>query len=116
MQKLRAGRKFARKKDQRKALMKALFTALISHEKIRTTEAKAKETKRYFEKLITYAKRDTIASKRLLAGIIAPDPLKKLMQEIAPRYKNRQGGYTRVIKLGPRRSDASKMAIIELVK
>lgn len=116
MRKQKRGRKLSRKKDQRKALFKALIRALILHEKIETTEAKAKEMAGIAEKLITRSKNGDLASRRLLAAFLSAQLVKKLIEEIAPRYKERSGGYTRVIKLGPRRSDGAKMAIIELVK
>lgn len=96
--------------------MKALISALLLHEKIKTTEAKAKEISGMTEKLITRAKKGDLFSRRLLLGFLSPKLAKKIIEEIAPRYKERMGGYTRVIKLGPRKSDGAKMAIIELVK
>lgn len=116
MLKRKKGRKLSRKSDQRRALIKTLISALILHEKIKTTEAKAKETSGLTEKLITRAKKGDLASRRLLASFFAPQLVKKIINEIGPRYRERFGGYTRVIKLGPRRSDGAKMAIIELVK
>jgi len=117
MRKLKQGRKLSRKSDQRKALLKALATALILRERIRTTEAKAKEVQRFVEKCVTRARSGSISSKRLLAKIFSPEILKKLVNEISPRYKERQGGYTRVIKLGPRiRGEAARMAFIEFIK
>ncbi|MDO8436507.1 MAG: 50S ribosomal protein L17 [bacterium] len=116
MQKRRKGRKFGREKDQRKALLKALATALILKEKIKTTEAKAKELSIFIEKQITKAKTGTIHERRLLASLFSKTLAKKLIVNIAPRYKERKGGYTRIMKLGQRQSDGAKMAIIELVK
>lgn len=109
-------RKFGREKNQRKALLKSLSSSLFLKEKIKTGEAKAKELSKYAEKMITKAKTGSIASKRHLSKQLSDPIVKKLMDEIAPRYKDRNGGYTRVIKLGQRESDGSKMAIIELVK
>ena len=86
------------------------------HEKIKTTEAKAKELRVIAEKMITRAKNIDLANRRLLARELTPKMTKKIIDEIAPRYKERQGGYTRIIKLGPRSSDGAHMAIIELVK
>lgn len=106
----------SRKSDQRKALINSLMRALFLHEKIKTTETKAKAAAPFAEKCITRAKGGTIHSRRLLARIFTPDIVKKLVDDIAPRYKERKGGYTRIIKLGPRKSDGAKMAIIELVK
>jgi len=86
------------------------------HEKIKTTEAKAKELRSIAEKMITKAKKINLANRRILAQDLTPKITKKIIEEIAPRYTGRQGGYTRIIKLGPRNSDGAKMAIIELVK
>jgi len=107
-------RKFGRTKDQRKALMKSLASALIEKGKIKTTEAKAKELRPYIEKLVTRAIKGDLASRRLLLSKIGLQT-KKLVDDIAPKYKDRNGGYTRVVKLTPRTSDASKMAVIEFV-
>lgn len=115
MKKLKQGRKFSREKDQRKALKKSLVRALFLHGKMKTTEAKAKEIAPYSEKMITKAKKGDLAARRDLAKTLSPKLVKKLVEEIAPKYKDRKGGYTRIIKLGPRKSDGAKMAIIELV-
>lgn len=112
---MKRGRKLSRKRDQRKALLKSLATALFLKEKIKTTEAKAKEIAPIVEKFITKAKKGDLNSGRHLARFFVPKVVKKLVDEIAPRYKDRPGGYTRIIKLGPRKSDGAKMAIIELV-
>jgi len=116
MYKKRKGRKFGRKTDQRKALIKSLVTALVLKEKIKTTEAKAKELSSVAEKLITRAKKNTLSSKKLLLKFLSPKVVKKLVDEIAPKYKERKGGYTRIMKLGQRKSDGAKAAIIELIK
>ena len=116
MKKQKKGRKLSRKKDQRKALLKSLATALILKEKIKTTEAKAKEFSGLVEKFITKAKKGDLASIKLLNSFLSEKIVKKLITEIAPRYKERKGGYTRIIKLVPRKSDGAKMAIIELIK
>ena len=108
-------RKLGRESAQRKALLKALATALILNGRIKTTEAKAKSLKPEFEKLITKAKKNTIHSKRLVNSLLNKEITKKLFNEIAPRYASRQGGYTRIIKLGSRKSDGAKMAYIEIV-
>lgn len=110
------GKIFSRPKNQRRALFKALATSLFLHGKIKTTEIKAKELRFVAEKLITRAKNNTLANQRVLSQLLAPRIVKKLLTEIAPQYKSRQGGYTRVIKTGPRKSDGARMAIIELVK
>jgi large subunit ribosomal protein L17 len=116
MQKRRKGRKLSRKTDQRKALLKTLAVSLISKEKIKTTEAKAKELAGFVEKLITRSKTDNVQARRILAGSFGPILVKKMVAEIGPRYKDRKGGYVRIIKLGSRKSDSGRMAIIELVK
>jgi len=116
MRKLKKGRKFSRERDQRKALLRNLSAELFMHERIKTTEAKAKELKSYAEKFITKAKKGDLSSRRHLLRFFSKPIVKKLVDEIAPRYKERAGGYTRVIKLGPRKSDGAKMALIELVK
>ncbi len=116
MRKQKRGRKFSRKKDQRKALLKSLTRALFLREKMRTNEAKAKEISVFADKLITRAKKGDLASRRILAKYFSKKLVKRLVNEIAPRYRERKGGYTRIIKLGPRKSDGAKMAIIELVK
>lgn len=109
-------RRFSRDADQRKALLKALASSLFLKERIRTTQAKAKETARFAEKLITKAKTKDVNARRYLARFLAPKVVKKLVNDIAPKYQNRPGGYTRIIKLGPRTSNAAKMAFIELLK
>jgi large subunit ribosomal protein L17 len=85
-------------------------------EKIKTTEARAKEIKRLSEKIITKSKKNDLATRRYLLRLFSKTIVKKLVDDIAVRYNNRKGGYTRIIKLGPRKSDGAKMAIIELVK
>ena len=116
MRKLNKGRKFSRKIGPRKALFKVLVNNFFLQEKIKTTEAKAKELRSVAEKMITKAKDINLANRRLLASSLTPKMTKKIIEEIAPKYKERQGGYTRIMKLGPRNSDGAKMVIIELVK
>lgn len=110
-------RKFGRKKNGRNALLKGLALALISHGKIETTEAKAKELRPIIEKLITKANIGTLSSKKLVVSRLygLKSEANKLIDEIAPKYKGRTGGYTRITKLPRRTGDASKMAIIEFV-
>ena len=116
MRHLKKGRKFGRKKAERKAFIRSLLNNFVKAEKITTTEARAKEMRSLIEKMITRAKKDTISNRRLVARTLTPPRVKKLFSEIAPRYAERKGGYTRVIKLGRRKTgDASPMAIIELV-
>jgi large subunit ribosomal protein L17 len=116
MRKRKKIRRLSRKRNQRKALLKSLASALILKEKIKTTEAKAKEVSPFVEKQISRAKIGDLASRRLLAKFFSPKIVKKLINEIGLRYKDRPGGYTRIIKLGQRKSDGARMAIIELVK
>lgn len=116
MKKLKTGRKFSRPASQRKALLKSLSAELFLKEKITTTEAKAKELKRAAEKHITKAKQADLAARRHLLKFFSKPVVKKLIDQIGPDYKARPGGYTRIIKLGPRKSDGAKMVIIELVR
>jgi len=116
MRKRKKGRKLSRERDQRNALLKSLVSAVILRERIKTTEAKAKEVSVYVEKFITTAKKGDLASRRKLLQFFSSRLVKKLMDEIAPRYQSRKGGYTRVIKLGRRKDDGAKIVFIELVK
>src|SRR4051812_35285848 len=109
-------RKFGREKNQRHALMRSLARNLIRDTRIKTTEAKAKELRPYVEKLVTKAKEASITSRRLINSRIMGAPeTKKLVDEIAPKYKERKGGYTRIVKLPARDLDGAKMALIEFV-
>jgi|SRR5581483_9003868 len=116
MRKRNKGRILSRPKHQREALLKALATALFLHGKIKTTEAKAKELRSVAEKYISRAKTNTVTNQRLLARSLAPQVVKKLVTEVAPVHAGRPGGYTRIIKMGPRKSDGANMVIIELIK
>lgn len=110
-------KKLSRTYSHRKALLRNLAISLFKYESIKTTLAKAKALRPFAEKLITKARNDTIASRRLVFSRIRDKKvLKKLFEDIALRYKNRPGGYTRIYKLGKRISDGSEMAIIELVE
>ena len=112
-----AGRRLNRSTGMRRALFRNLISALIRHERIRTTEAKARAIRGDAEKLITLAKRGDVQARRQIRRTIAdPDLLLKLVNEVAPRYEDRPGGYTRMLKLGPRRGDAAAMVLLELVK
>lgn len=115
MRKRNKGRMLSRPKNQRQALLKALATGLFLHGRIKTTEAKAKELRSVSEKMITRARTTKMSDRRVLSEVLSPQVLKKLMEEIAPKYLNRQGGYTRISKMGPRKSDGANMVIIELV-
>lgn len=109
--------RLGRRPAHRKALLKNLVTSFFRYERIVTTLAKAKEVRRLAEKLLTRAKVDSVHNRRIVARIITKeDVLRKLFQQIAPRFLQRPGGYTRVLKLGPREGDASEMAILELVE
>jgi len=110
-------RKFGRNKNQRNSFMKGLMLSLIAHGKIETTESKAKELRPMIEKLITKANVGTLASNRLVISRLynLKSEANKLINEIAPKYKGRNGGYTRITKLPRRTGDASKMAIIEFI-
>ena len=111
-----AGRKFDRSSSHRRAMFRNLVTALLDHEKIVTTEPKAKETRGFAEKMITLGKKGTLAARRqALAFIIDEKVVNKVFDELAPRYAERPGGYTRVVKLGPRPGDGAPMAQLELV-
>lgn len=102
--------------DQRMALLRNMVTSLLENGKIETTETRAKEARSLAEKMITLGKANTLHSRRqALAFITKEDVVTKLFAEIAPKYAERNGGYTRIIKIGPRRGDAAPMAIVELV-
>lgn len=109
-------RKLGRTSSNRKALFRSLLAAFIKHGRIETTTAKAKELTKLFAKLLTLAKEDTLANRRLaIAELVDEDAVRKLFNELAPKYKNRAGGYTRMYRVGPRRGDAAEIAIIEMV-
>jgi len=131
MRKRIKAKKLSRSRDQRKALKKSLISEFFLHGKIKTTEAKAKEIQPLIEKFITkaksvnYSKTDEdnkdkakggVSQRRLLGKLFSVEIVKKIIEEIAPQFKNRNGGYTRIIKIGARKSDSAKIAIIELVK
>ena len=109
--------KLSRNSAHRKALLMNLSREIIDHERIRTTHAKAKAVRPEVEKLITLAKRGDLHARRQAMAALGQDKfvVYKLFEEIAPRYLERSGGYTRILKLGPRPSDATEMAMIELV-
>ena len=115
MKKQKKGRKFNRKRDQRRALMKSMARSLILNGRIETTEAKAKELSPFVQKKITKAKKGGLSAKRELLKDFSNRVVKKLIEEMAPLYKKRHGGYTRIIKTGVRKKDSAKMAIIEFV-
>jgi len=108
--------KLTRSKSQRKALLCSLVSSIVLKEKITTTEAKAKKVKPFLEKSISRSRKDTLANRRILLKNFSNKIVDKLFKELGPRYKERSGGYSRIIKLTARKSDSAKMAIIELVK
>ena len=111
-----AYRKLGRDSSARKALLRGIVTSLFQHERIETTEAKAKELRKVADKMLTLAKRgDLHARRQVMAYMMDEEVVKKLFDEVAPKYKDRQGGYTRIIKAGVRQGDAAPMVIIELV-
>lgn len=109
-------RKLGLPTDQRIAMLRSLTTSLLKHGKIETTVTRAKETKRLAEKMITLGKRgDLHARRQVLAFITEEEVVRDLFDNIAPKYAERNGGYTRILKMGPRRGDAAEMVILELV-
>lgn len=110
------GKTLGREKAPRKSLFRNLAAEVVLYEKIKTTEAKAKAVRPYVEKMITAGKENNLISRRkLLRFFYFENPVKKILEVLGPRYKDRKGGYTRIIKLGRRQGDAAKEAIIELV-
>lgn len=110
------GRKLQLDAAPRRALLRGQITSLVLHEAITTTEAKAKEVAPYFERMVTYAKKGTLASGRALrAEFLTENAVQKLLQELTPTWSERHGGYTRIIKLGNRRGDNAPMARLSLV-
>ncbi len=109
-------RKLGRASDHRKAMLRAMVTFLLDNGKIETTVTRAKEVRSMAEKMITLGKKDDLHSKRqVFAYVTKEDVAKKVIDEVGPKYADRDGGYTRIIKIGVRRGDAAPMAIIELV-
>lgn len=110
-------RKFDRPTDQRLALFRGLVTDLLRHEQVRTTEAKAKAVRGLAEKMITLGKSGTLpARRRVLGYVYDKDVARKVFQELGPRYAERAGGYTRIVRLGPRLGDGAPIVQIELVR
>jgi large subunit ribosomal protein L17 len=109
--------KLSRSSSHRRALLRNLCKEIIDHERIETTQAKAKAVKPEIEKLITLAKRGDLHARRQALSELGQDKFMvyKLFEEVAPRYADRPGGYTRILKLGPRRSDSTEMVLLELV-
>ncbi len=122
MQHKRRGRIFGRKRDQRKAFFKSLISALVLKKRIATTEARAKEIRPMVEELLTKAKSATLgnagaalAKRRQIIARTSPKIAKILIEGLAPKYSERKGGYTRILKMGVRKSDAARLALIEFV-
>lgn len=110
------GKKLQRNTAQRRALLRNLVTSFLEKERINTTLAKAKATRPLAEKMITLAKRDTLHSRRQALKFIFKKPVvKKLFEELGPRFSERPGGYTRIVKVGPRAGDGAEMAVLELI-
>lgn len=109
-------RKLGRPTDQRMAMLRNLVTSTLENGKIETTVTRAKETRSLVEKMITLGKQNTLHTRRqALAFITKEDVVTKLFNEISPKYAERNGGYTRIVKIGPRKGDAAEMAVLELV-
>ncbi|HEV3407310.1 MAG TPA: 50S ribosomal protein L17 [Gaiellaceae bacterium] len=112
----KAGRKLGRDRDHRRALYANLAVALFDHGRIKTTEAKAKEVRPLAEQMITLGKRGDVSAHRQAVAFLRSKPIAhKLFAEIAPRFADRPGGYTRIVKIGPRSGDAAEMVYLELV-
>jgi len=112
----KSGRKLSRNAAHRWALMRNLITALLRDEKIQTTDAKAKELRRWADRVITLGKRGSLHARRQVSSIVQDKSVvRKLFDTIAPRFQNRAGGYTRIVKVGWRRGDAAPVSMIELV-
>jgi large subunit ribosomal protein L17 len=113
----RAGRKLNRSPAHRRALFRNLVTALLEHERIRTTDPKAKEVRRIADRMITLGKQGTLHARRRAAAFVQKrSVVRKLFEEVAPRFANRAGGYTRVVSVGQRRGDSASLSIIELTE
>jgi large subunit ribosomal protein L17 len=117
MRHLKSGRKLNRTSAHRKAMLSNMVTSLLWHESVRTTDAKAKELRRWAERMVTLGKRGTLHARRqVLAFVRSRKVVTKLFDDIAPRFRERPGGYTRVTKLGPRRGDSAPVSVIELTE
>ncbi|MFN2427051.1 MAG: 50S ribosomal protein L17 [Candidatus Binatia bacterium] len=117
MRHLNAGRKLSRNSSHRHALMRNMVTSLIEHGRIRTTDAKAKEVRRWADRMVTLGKQGTIAARRRARAFVQTDAaVSKLFAEVAPRFANRAGGYTRIIKIGQRAGDAAPISILEFTE
>jgi len=112
---MKKNRKLSRKRDQRRALLRGLAANLILQGKIKTAEAKAKEVRPFVERLISKNREKSLGGARYAAKFLPKKAVDKLINEIGPKYAQRNGGYTRIIKLGTRKTDSERMAVIELV-
>lgn len=111
-----SGRKLSRPTAHRLLMLRSMTTDLIRHESVKTTDAKAKEVRRMTEKVITLGKKGDLHHRRQALAILTDETVvNKVFDELGSRYKDRQGGYTRITKLGPRKGDAAEMAVLELV-
>src|SRR3989338_468783 len=109
-------RKFGRTTDQRKAFLKSLAANLVLKERIKTTEARAKEVRSLVQRLINHGKKNDLAARRRIFAALPTFAAKKVYKEISPKFAERHGGYTRITKIGQRMSDSAKMAFIEILK
>ncbi|HYB98142.1 MAG TPA: 50S ribosomal protein L17 [Candidatus Limnocylindrales bacterium] len=117
MRHMKSGRKLGRNSSHRDAMFRNMVTSLIMHGRIRTTDAKAKELRRWADRMITLGKQDTVAARRRARAYIRTDEaVYKLFSEVAPRFAQRAGGYTRIIKLGQRLGDAAPLSLVELTE
>jgi len=117
MRHLNSGRKLSRNSSHRHALMRNMVTSLIEHGRIRTTDAKAKEVRRWADRMVTLGKQQTVAARRRARAFVQTDAaVTKLFSEVAPRFANRAGGYTRIIKIGQRAGDAAPISILEFTE
>jgi large subunit ribosomal protein L17 len=116
MRHLKKGRSLHRESSHRKAMLRNLAVSVLTHERVRTTEAKAKEARRLVDRIITWGKRGDLHARRLTARQVGNRTVvKRVFDELAPRYENRPGGYTRILKLGYRQGDNAPMVLLELV-
>lgn len=112
-----AGRKLSRPTGHRLLMLRGLVTDLLRYERVTTTEAKAKEVRRLAERVITYGRKGDLHHRRMALALLTDKAVvRKLFDELGPRYQERTGGYTRLVRLGPRRGDAAPMAVVELVQ
>jgi large subunit ribosomal protein L17 len=115
MRHLKSGRKLNRSSAHRSALYRNLVASLITYDRIRTTDAKAKEVRRFADRMVTLGKQGTLSARRRAAAFMRnPSAVRKLFADVAPRFADRAGGYTRIVKLGFRPGDAAQMSLIEL--